>query len=76
MLKQTVFLTLFVVVLPLAAFAQGEATSSFLNMVMTLPEPGTLGLLGTGLIGLAVVLRRKLRLNGGPDVGPSGADPC
>jgi hypothetical protein len=26
------------------------------------PEPGTLGLLGTGLIGLAVMVRRKLKL--------------
>jgi len=29
--------------------------------VVVTPEPGTLGLLGTGLIGLAVIVRRKLR---------------
>ncbi len=31
------------------------------NIVTTVPEPGTLGLIGTGLIGMAGVLHRKLK---------------
>lgn len=44
-------------------FFNGATTisSGDTNMVSSVPEPGTLTLLGTGLVGLAGVLRRKLK---------------
>jgi hypothetical protein len=41
-------------------FFNGSTTISSGDTNITVPEPGTLGLLGTGLLGLAGALRRKL----------------
>jgi hypothetical protein len=46
-------------------FFNGQTTISSgdtnINTTATTPEPGTLGLLGTGLIGVAGIVRRKLK---------------
>ena len=62
MVKRTILLMLLVMALPLTALADGGVASSVVNIITTLPEPSTLGLLGTGLIGFAVMIRRKLKL--------------
>jgi len=40
----------------------GDINSGDTNVVVVVPEPGTLGLLGTGLVGIAGLVRRKLTL--------------
>jgi hypothetical protein len=45
-------------------FFNGSTTisSGDTNFTTTVPEPGSLGLLGTGLIGIGGIVRRKLRM--------------
>jgi hypothetical protein len=44
-------------------FFNGTTTisSGDTNMVTSVPEPGTLGLLGTGLVGIAGAMHRKFK---------------
>ena len=62
MTTKTVLFTLAVLALPVAASADAGLINGFTSVIIGLPEPSTLGILGSGLIGLAVAIRRKLKL--------------
>jgi PEP-CTERM motif len=62
MTRKIVLLSVVVIALPFAAFADGSGASSAVSLINTMHEPGTLALLGSGLIGFAFVVRRKLRV--------------
>lgn len=63
MIKKTVLLALAVLAFPLAANADASLLSGVMNAITGLPEPSTLGLLGSGLIGVAVMIRRKFKFS-------------
>jgi hypothetical protein len=44
-----------------AGFQGSVGLGSGNTVITTVPEPGTLGLLGTGLVGVAGVIRKKLK---------------
>jgi len=60
--RKIVFLTVLVLALPLTALADAGVVTSVVNLITTLPESSTLGILGSGLIGFAVVVRRRFKL--------------
>lgn len=62
MIRKSIFVAFLVLVLPLTAVAVSRVASSAVNIITAMPEPSTLGLLGTGLIGFAVMIRRKMKL--------------
>jgi hypothetical protein len=61
MIKKITFLAILVLALPLAATADSGIVGSVINTVTAMPEPTILGILGTALIGSAVLVRRKLK---------------
>jgi len=54
-------IALLVVALPFPTFADGAVTGKVVSHMTSMPEANTLGLLGSGLIGIAFMVRRKLK---------------
>jgi hypothetical protein len=61
MIKKITFLAILVLALPLAAMAHSGIVGSVIKTLTAMPETNILGLLGTGLIGFATLVRRKLK---------------
>ena len=62
MTKKFAVIVAVVLTFSLSALADGGAASNVVNLITALPEPGTLGLLGSGLVGFAILVRHRMKI--------------
>jgi len=62
MTKKVGFILMLVLGYALASIAVASHAHRVFDKVSSLPEASTLGLLGTGLVGFALLIRRRMKL--------------
>lgn len=62
MIRNVVIITISLLLFPLVALADSGVSSTLVNLITGLPEFGTLGLLGSGLVAFAILVRRKMKM--------------